>query len=209
VNTRPDLVRQLPALDDARALVGESRTVVLVEGVSDQVAVEVLAKRLDRNLDDERIAIVPTAGVTNVGHFLEYFGPRGFGLGLAGLCDAAEAGYVRSRLRRAGVAEAVDRNAMEALGFHVCVNDLEDELIRCLGVATVEDVLEAHGDLVSFRILQRQPAQRGRRVEDQLRRFISSKSRRKAVYAERLVEALDLATVPEPLDRLLCHLSTM
>ena len=34
---------------------------------------------------------------------------------------------------------------MEALGFFVCDADLEDELIRALGVATVERLIESAG----------------------------------------------------------------
>ena len=36
---------------------------------------------------------------------------------------------------------------MESLGFYVCVADLEDELIRSLGRESVEEVIEAHGEL--------------------------------------------------------------
>lgn len=94
---------------------------------------------------------------------------------------------------------------MEALGFYVCVADLEDELIRSLGFAAVEQVLRAQGDLGSFRIVQQQPAQRGRTTEQQLRRFMGTRSRRKRLYARLLVEALDLESVPRPLDGVLAH----
>ena len=94
---------------------------------------------------------------------------------------------------------------MEPLGFYVCVADLEDELIRALGPAMVEEVIEAQGELGSFRIFQRQPAQRPRTIEEQLRRFMGTRSGRKAQYARGLVEALDLARVPRPLDGVLAH----
>jgi hypothetical protein len=57
--------------------VGEAATVVLVEGLSDQIALEVLAGRLGRNLRGEGVAVVPMGGVTNLGHFLTQFGPQG------------------------------------------------------------------------------------------------------------------------------------
>jgi hypothetical protein len=95
---------------------------------------------------------------------------------------------------------------MEALGFYVCVADLEDELIRCLGAARVERVVEAQGELRSFRTLQRQPAWQGRSSQDQLRRFIGSHSGRKVRYARLLADALDLTIVPRPLDRVLAHI---
>ena len=94
---------------------------------------------------------------------------------------------------------------MERLGFYVCVADLEDELIRALGPASVEAVLDCQGDLRSFRTLQKQPSWRGQRIERQLRRFMGSGARRKIRYARFLVDALDLTQVPRPLDGVLAH----
>ncbi len=95
---------------------------------------------------------------------------------------------------------------MEALGFYVCDADLEDELIRALGAAAVERILEAQGRLGSFRTMQKQPAWRGRPAEEQLRRFMGSSGPGKIRWAPLLVDALDLATqVPRPLDRVLAH----
>ena len=94
---------------------------------------------------------------------------------------------------------------MEQLGFYVCVEDLEDELIRALGAAAVEEVVEAQGDLGSFRTLQKQPAWQGRPPEQQLRRFMGSGGSRKIRYARLLVEALEPDQVPRPLDLLLAH----
>jgi hypothetical protein len=88
----------------------------------------------------------------------------------------------------------------------VCDADLEEELIRALGAARVEEVVEAHGDLGSFRTLQKQPEWRGRPVEEQLRPFMSGGSR-KIRYARLLVDVLDLNEVPRPLDLVLARLS--
>ena len=63
------------------------RAVVLVEGMSDQAAVEALAARRGRNLEAEGVSVVPIGGAQSIGRFLERFGPRGLGLTLAGLCD--------------------------------------------------------------------------------------------------------------------------
>lgn len=94
---------------------------------------------------------------------------------------------------------------MVALGFFVCVPDLEAELIRALGVAAVEQVVAAEDELGSLRTFQKQPAQRGRAPEAQLRRFMGTRSGRKIRYGRLLVEALDLHSVPVPLQAVLDH----
>jgi hypothetical protein len=90
---------------------------------------------------------------------------------------------------------------MERIGFHVCVVDLEDELIRAVGAVSVELLVETHGDLGAFRSLQSQPAWRGRPLEAQLRRFMGSGARRKLHYARILVESADV--LPSPLEAVL------
>ena len=94
---------------------------------------------------------------------------------------------------------------MESLGFFVCVADLEDELIRSLGAAAVEEVVGAQGELQSFRTFQKQSAQQGKTNEEQLRRFMGTRGGRKIEYAPLLVDALDLTQVPRPLDCVLAH----
>jgi hypothetical protein len=181
-------------------------TVVLVEGSSDQVALQALAARRGRDLAAEAIAVVPMGGARNIRRFLELFGPRGLDVRLAGLCDAGEEGDFRRGLEWAGLGSNLSRADMEALGFYVCVADLEDELIRCLGAACVEQVVEAQGELGPFRTFQRQPAWHGRSRQAQLRRFIGTHSGRKIRYARLLVDALELTSVPRPLDRVVAHI---
>ena len=171
---------------------------VLVEGTSDQIALQTLAARRGRDLDGDGVAIVAMGGAQSIGRFLERFGPRGLDVRLAGLCDAGEECEFRRALERAGI---------EWLGFYVCVVDLEDELIRALGAPSVEEVVQAQGELSAFRTLQKQPAWRGRPVEEQLRRFMGSGGRRKIRYARLLVEALDLGRVPRPLDEVLARVT--
>jgi hypothetical protein len=183
------------------------RAAVLVEGISDQIAVETLAARLGRNLESEGVSVEPMGGAHAIGRFLARFGPRGGNLQLAGLYDVGEERVVQRALQHAGFGSGfpLSREDMEGLGFYVCVMDLEDELIRALGAAAVEAVIAAQGELDSFRTLQKQPAWRGQRVEAQLRRFMGSGATRKIRYAQLLVDALDLAQVPRPLHRLLAH----
>jgi hypothetical protein len=188
----------------ARDVAAHARTVVLVEGISDQVALEALAVRRGRDLEADGISVVPIGGAQAIGSSLARFGPQGFDLRLAGLCDAGEEDDFRRGLERAGLGSNLTRADMERLGFYVCVADLEDELIRSLGAAAVEQVIESQGDLQSFRTLQKQPAWRGRSTEEQLRRWFGSYGG-KIKYARPLVDALDLTRVPRPLDRVLAH----
>ena len=182
-------------------------TVVLVEGTSDRVAVEALAQRRERNLAAEGISVVPIGGAQAVGRFLERFGPRGLDLRLAGLCDAAEEADFRRALERADLGSDLTRDEMERLGFFVCIVDLEDELIRALGVDAVEEIIDAQGELGAFRTLQKQAAWRGRPKQEQLRRFMGSRGGRKIRYSHLLVDALDLDRVPRPLDGVLAFTS--
>jgi OLD-like protein len=180
---------------------GRQRGVVLVEGLSDRAALAALAARRGRDLDDEGVSIVPIGGAQAIRRALTELGR----VRVAGLCDAAEEAQFRRALEAAGLGSDLGRDAMEQLGFFVCVADLEEELIRAHGVAGVEAVVAANGDLRAFRTLQRQPAWRGRPTEEQLHRFMGSGGRRKIRYARLLVEALDLARMPRPLDRVLAH----
>jgi len=181
------------------------RAVVLVEGVSDQLALEALAVRRGHDLAGAGVAVVPMGGATNITRFLIEFGPQGLGLGLAGLCDAGEEEDFQRGLERAGVGTSRTRAELEELGFFVCEADLEDELIRALGAAAVERVLDAQGELEIFRKFQKQPAWRGRNHAEQLRRFLGTHSGRKIQTGALLVNALDLTRVPRPLDGALAH----
>jgi hypothetical protein len=189
----------------AHAPAGDVRAVVLVEGLSDRIAVEALAGRRGRDLAAEGVSVVPIGGAQAIRAFLELYGPGGLDLALAGLCDAGEERSYRRGLEGAGLGVDLTRDEMERLGFFVCDADLEDELIRALGAEAVERVVDAHGDLGPFRTLQKQPEWRGRPLDAQLRRFFGSGGRRKIRYARHLVDALDLARVPRPLDGVLAH----
>lgn len=183
-----------------------ARSAVLVEGWSDQAAVEALARRRALDLQAEGIGVVPIGGITNIEKFIETLGSQGLGLHLGGLCDAAEEPYLMRALCRTGLAKDGAREESELLGFFVCNADLEDELIRALGAPAVEHILASEGELNSFRRFQVQPAQRGREVIAQLRRFMGTRARRKIRYGTLLVDALRLECVPRPLDLVLAHM---
>ena len=178
--------------------------VILVEGLSDQVALEDARRSSRPRPRGERVAIVAIGGAQAIGNVLRTIRRRDDETRLAGLCDVGEERDFRCALEQAGVGSDLTRERMEELGFYVCDADLESELIRALGATVVENVLARNGDLSSFRTFQKQPQWQGRPTEDQLRRFFGS-SAGKIKYARLLVEALDLARVPRPLDGVLAH----
>jgi hypothetical protein len=189
----------------ALAKVAAAEAVVLVEGISDQIAIETLAARRGRDLAAELVVILPIGGAHAITRYLTQLGPAGAALRLAGLCDVGEEGIVRRGLASAGVGSAWTRADMERLGFYVCVEDLEDELIRAIGTGQVEALMDSQGDLRSFRTMQRQPEWRRQPVGAQLRRFLGSGARRKLRYARLLAGAMDLDRVPRPLEAVLAR----
>ena len=170
-------------------------TVVLVEGPSDAVVLEVLARRL--GLDGNGVRVVSMQGVTNFGHHLRTYAAHD-DTTVAGLCDGGEVRFFARALRREG--HDVDgRDDLERLGFFVCDTDLEDELIRALGTDAVVDVVAREGELGLLHTFQQQPAQRERSLHDQLHRFAGTKSGRKVRLAAALAAELALDAVPAPL----------
>lgn len=168
------------------------RGVVLVEGTSDRLAVETLARRRGRDLAADGIGVVPMGGYGNLPRFVkEYRDIR-----LAGLYDAGEERHFLRTL------DCADRNELERAGFYACTRDLEDELTRAVGPEGMERVLADHGELRAFRTYQKQPAHRDGALGQQLHGFMWNRKQR---YAVLLVEALDLERVPRPLDRVLAH----
>ncbi len=163
---------------------------ILVEGESDRLALEALARRRGRDLDAEGISIRAIGGAHAIRREVERLHRHAR---LTGLCDAQEEPHFRNAFEAAGLAGSV----------FVCDRDLEDELIRALGVGAVEEVLVARHELGLFRSFQQQPAWRGREPAEQLRRFFGTYSHRKIEIGAMLVNALDLDRVPRPLDGVL------
>lgn len=170
----------------------QPQAAVLVEGTSDRLALEALARRRGRDLEAEGIAVVPMGGYGNLPRALEQYG----GLRLAGLYDAGEE---RHFLRALGCA---DRAELERAGFYACTRDLEDELTRAMGPEAMERVLAEQGELRGFRTYQKQPAHRDEPLAEQLYGFMWNRKQR---YAVLLVEALDLERIPRPLERVLAY----
>jgi hypothetical protein len=201
-DTGPDATTRATAR--ALAKVDSAVAVVLVEGISDQIALETAAVGRGRNLEAEQIVIMPIGGAHAIGRVLTRLGPLSAQVRLAGLYDLREQDVFRRGLAALQVGSPRTRTDLEQLGFYCCVNDLEDELLRAVGTAGVEALFDSHGDLRSFRSFQSQPAWRGRQPEAQLYRFVRSSSVRNLRYARLLVEAaVARDTVPRPLDALL------
>ena len=59
--------------------------VILVEGISDQIAVETVAARRGLDLGALGVVVVPTGGAHGFARYARRFGPAGAGLRLAGL----------------------------------------------------------------------------------------------------------------------------
>lgn len=179
----------------------DPHVVVLVEGRSDAAALAVLLRA--RGLDGNgRVKLVSMGGVTNVARELRRALSEHPAAVVLGLYDAAEERFVVGALHRAHVLPdgPVD---LVAHGFFLCDRDLEDELIRAVGTAAVEEALAEMGHLERFRTFQHQPEWRGRPLADQLHRFAGSGSGRKAALAERLAVRLEPGTTPPPLTSLL------
>ncbi len=161
---------------------------ILVEGVSDQIAVETLAKRSGRDPTAERVAVVPIGGAGAIRRVLAEH--ASVTLRLAALCDADEEALVRRGIDASGLDVSVC----------VCVADLEAELIRAVGVDHAVAVVDSEGDLRAFTTLQKQAAWRSQPVDAQLRRFIGAGARRKLRYARLLTDAaVDVGRTPRPL----------
>lgn len=194
-----DIDGLLPDTIPAR-LVDVDGTVILVEGASDRGALEAAAGVLGFDLSSTSFLVMN--GASNVVRVLAETVPRA--ARVAGLYDIGEEAHIVRALSKAGLTKGRDSSALERLGFFECDADLEAELIRALGAARVINVIETQGDdLRRFRSLQQMPQWRGRRVEDQLRRWFGSGSHRKVRYAALLVRGMAAVEVPRPLRQVL------
>lgn len=181
-----------------------AKSVVLVEGLSDLYALVALAERLGRNLDAEGVTIVDMEGAGGVKTFLGLLGPNGFQLKIAGMCDADKEADWASVLQDAGITSGTTRADLNAAGFQVCDRDLEYELISAYGVAAVEDLIEEEGESDKFTSFCAQAPHMSKSRGEQLHSFFGRKGR-KIRYAPLIVQRLDMADIPEPLQEVLNH----
>ncbi|UNX53183.1 ATP-dependent endonuclease [Georgenia sp. TF02-10] len=181
---------------------GPSRpVVVLLEGQSDVAALTALIAASPLADRAGAVDLVGMGGAANVRRHVDALVRLGRAHRVLGLCDARETGYFLRAL--APYCPGITGAGMAAYGFHVCRNDLEDELIRALGTDRVLAVLDDLGLAECFAQFRQQPYWRERPLEAQLRRFPGVASGRKAVLAAALASAAPLASAPAPLRALL------
>ena len=176
-----------------------AETVILLEGHSDLLAIRVLARALDVDLDARGISLLSLDGAGSVVHYLSLFGPAGLGLTLRGLCDADHEETWRTRLQDAGI-EVTDRAAMNAVGFQVADADLEEELIGALGTQRVSELIEKENADQAFANFTQQGAIARLSLAEQQHDFLHKQSVR---WAPVLADDLSVEDIPQPIRDLL------
>jgi len=111
----------VPATFDSADL----RAIVLVEGISDQVALETLARRRGLNLDAKHISVEAIGGAQAVGRFLTRLVEQRTDVRLAGLCDVVLA-------QQAGGRALEDRELADALVVEVFRLEADDVAVLVL-----------------------------------------------------------------------------
>lgn len=187
-------------------------TWVLLEGTSDVAALRALRATRGIAPEDEPCLLVDMGGATNIRHHLDALASMSPRPHVVGLCDEQEAPFFvraltayRKVVDTPPAAEPTE-STLPQHGFHVCRRDLEDELMRSLGVAGTLAVLADLELDATFAAFTRQLAWQGRPIWDQLRRFGTTTSGRKELLAGALAGALDIDSTPAPLAALLASM---
>ncbi|WP_265446868.1 hypothetical protein [Flexivirga meconopsidis] len=176
-------------------------TVVLLEGRSDVVALASFARRRGAG-ELDGAELVDLGGVTNVRSHLDRLSIQPTPSRAAGLCDRGEVDVVVRALRRFHPDVQVVGD-LPGHGFFVCDRDLEDELIRALGIPGCMSLLDRLGLGARFATFCRQPAWQSQPITDQLHRFVGTTSGRKELFAGEAACAIPLDRVPAPIAGLL------
>lgn len=175
---------------------------VLLEGPSDVAALEAVLATRAPAVPRTAYRLVDMGGVTNTATHLRAAGPAP----VLGLCDERETWVVVGALRRRGLVVEGEQD-LGRLGFFVCRADLEEELIRALGVPECMELLGRLGLGGRFATFSGQPAWAGRPVEVRLHRFMGVASGRKVRLAGAMASALPPERVPPPIARLVDRLA--
>lgn len=176
----------------------EVPALVLLEGPSDVAALEAVLAARGPEVTGTAYRLVDLGGVTNTGRQLRAAARRDPPPRVVGLCDEGEAWVVVRALREVG-RDVPDVRDLPRHGFFVCRRDLEEELIRALGVEACLALLDGMALGHRFRAFSRQRAWAGRPVEDRLHRFAGIASGRKIRLAGAMAAALGPDQVPPPI----------
>ena len=178
-----------------------ARTVLLVEGPSDYLAVREAARILGVDLDGKAVSIVSLQGAGLLETYLRLLGPSGLDLELAGLCDLDAESDWRNKLAAAGCA-VHDRTTMNVQGFFICDRDLEAELVAAHGDQAVLTIINGDGEGSRYAAFANQPLNRGLSTTEQLEKFARGNKTR---WSPRLMGALTARTIPQPIKDLLAR----
>ena len=107
--------------------------------------------------------------------------------------------HIRHRQRGIDFAKLLTHDAGQRRKRFIAWHDGGDEPKDPL----LEDLIEAEGESGPFLTFTRQPAHRGEGRDQQLHRFMGTRSGRKIRYGHLLAAALDLTGIPAPLASLL------
>jgi len=182
--------------------------IVLVEGITDELALTLAARRSGRDLTAEGVTIIGTNGAQGLARVLRQIAAEHPAPTVAGLYDAGEEPVVRAALERAGLGRDLDRSRLERLGFFACDSDLEEELTRAAGDALLSRLIELEGDSQAWRTFRKQRHWQGRPADEQFRRFMRSVSDRNSRYIRCILESIDPTQLPRPLLLLLDYLAS-
>ncbi len=181
-----------------------ARSVLLVEGESDYIAVTKAATLLGHRLDAKGVAVLQTGGEGTLRTFVRLFGKNGLDLDIAGLVDADAEAALTQELERESYGQGIDRLTLESVGFWICDSDLEAELIQAVGISQTEALITAEGEDQSYAAFAQDPRYSRLSDQERLEAFLSKRGR-KVRYAPLLIDRLTSGTLPRPLVEALNH----
>jgi len=178
-----------------------ARTVIVVEGPGDRMALNCFAETLDVDLDARGASIVEMDGADLFETLRTLLGPPGLGIRILGLCDQDREQSWSEVLLGAGNYTG-DRSTLEQHGVYVLDPDIEGVLVATLGDAETEQAITDAGMASKLQKFRNQPANAGMPAHDQLLAFVRHK-RQKTVLPPILASNLAAEAVPGPIARLL------
>jgi hypothetical protein len=173
--------------------------VVFVEGFSDLLAVRACASTLDIDLDARGVSLISLEGADILQHYLSLLGPSGLNVRMRGLCDLDKEARWTALLTVAGIS-INSRSDLNAAGFHVAEADLEEELVKALGITDTERVISEAGLTNRLEGFEKQPTNAGLSREDLLTAFAGTL---KIKLAPLLASEIPASDIPGPIKALL------